>query len=1046
MGRLLYVIGGAILAFALLSCTGMSMRLGTKLVEKSDRFELLGWHLKFDNQTEYIYCVVQIYLLDEDAETWIVEWYSPTGELYQSDEFKLGPFGKCPARAKAKCEWWWCRYSFWSRLAVRGTKAATMLGTWRAVLRRGSYTRECTAVVFTLTQSPEESTNALPTADFVWQPLSLTGGRLLVSPKAESRVRFDASGSSDPDGRIVEYAWDWDADGDYDELYTEPICDHTFPGPGSYRVALRVTDDQGAIAVAIKTVTIEMTPSSEMEEPMGEVWALLVGINRYARVESLRFAEADATAFHRLLRDRCGVPEAHIRLLIGKGATLAALRAGLEWLSQVAEAGDTVLFYFSGHGAAVQDENGDEEDDLDECLVPFDAALNRLSETTLLDDELVGWANGLGTKHIVLILDVAHGGGFELSHGVSIAPGGETELAWEKEELGHGVLTYFLLRGLGIEGEPEADLDADGIVTVGELRDYLEQKVPAFLEETEGQAQEPQVTILGVPENQPFLCFKGEIPQAPHAEFSFSPQAPTTLETVRFTELSTDPDGEIVAWHWDFGDGSTSSERNPTHRYSQKGTFVVELRVTDSDGLNATVTHEITVENIPPHAQFTFSPESPRVGEPISFDASPSEDPDGEIVQYAWDFDGDGVADAEGARVSWTFTGEGSCTVSLTVVDNDGATGTITLKVQVFSPTESLEVHDQWAVVVGVGDYQDPGIRDLRFSEADAQAFYEFLVDPEGGGFPEDHVRLFLGSEATQQAIRAAFGWLIEGAEEDDLVVFYFSGHGSYDTDFNGDEGDGFDEYLVPYDAKPDNLYGTAVRDDEIGDWLSSLRSRYALLVLDTCFSGGAMRTVRGFDNPTMRVGPGNRVFTDLVGEGRLFLASSQEGEPSYENEGLGHGVFTYFLLKGLGWEGKPEADTDGDGRVTVEELKAYLEEQVPTYVREKLHERPQHPLLEGDLNITKLAITGYGRKLIGEVTAFQGDYVVISLGSRQGVKPGDRFQVVHPIELPDGTVISEVRAVIEVVYFAGPDRAVCRIVELSFPIKVHDRVRPLEG
>jgi len=71
---------------------------------------------------------------------------------------------------------------------------------------------------------------------------------------------------------------------------------------------------------------------------------------------------------------------------------------------------------------------------------------------------------------------------------------------------------------------------------------------------------------------------------------------------------------------------------------------------------------------------------------------------------------------------------------------------------------------------------------------------------------------------------------------------------------------------------------------------------------------------------------------------------------------------------------------------------------------------------------------------------------VVISLGSRQGVKPGDRFQVVHPIELPDGTVISEVRAVIEVVYFAGPDRAVCRIVELSFPIKVHDRVRPLEG
>jgi len=68
----------------------------------------------------------------------------------------------------------------------------------------------------------------------------------------------------------------------------------------------------------------------------------------------------------------------------------------------------------------------------------------------------------------------------------------------------------------------------------------------------------------------------------------------------------------------------------------------------------------------------------------------------------------------------------------------------------------------------------------------------------------------------------------------------------------------------------------------------------------------------------------------------------------------------------------------------------------------------------------------------------------VISLGSRQGVKPGDRFQVVHPIELPDGTVISEVRAVIEVVYLLGPDRSVCRVLEMWFPVEVKDEVRPV--
>lgn len=531
----------------------------------------------------------------------------------------------------------------------------------------------------------------------------------------------------------------------------------------------------------------------------------------------------------------------------------------------------------------------------------------------------------------------------------------------------------------------------------------------------------------------------------PVVDFAFSPPSPSILDTVQFIDRSTDPDGSITSWQWDFGNGTTSTERNPTHRYRKKGTFTVTLRVTDDDGLAAEAKKEIQVVNLPPKAFFAFEPGEPQAGQEVTFNASGSEDPDGEIVRYAWDFDGDGVADVEGAKVTWTFASEGFHVVSLTVTDNDGATDHTSLKVEVSSPPGSIEVHDQWAVVVGVGDYQDPGIRDLRFSEADAQALYEFLLDPEGGGFPEDHVRLLLGSEATQQAIRAAFGWLIEAAGEDDLVVFYFSGHGSYDTDFNGDEEDGFDEYLVPYDAKPDNLYGTAVRDDEIGDWLSSLASRCVLLVLDTCFSGGAMRTVRGFDNPARRAGPGNRVFTDLVGEGRLFLASSQEGEPSYEDEGLGHGVFTYFLLKGLGREGAPEADADGDGRVMVEELKAYLEQRVPTYVRDTLHERPQHPLLEGDLSLAKLAITGYGRKLLGEVTAFQGDYVVISLGSRQGVKPGDRFQVAHPIELPDGTVIWEVRAVIEVVYLLGPERSVCKVVKLVFPVEVKDLVRPVD-
>ncbi|RLE67339.1 MAG: hypothetical protein DRJ45_09675, partial [Thermoprotei archaeon] len=485
-----------------------------------------------------------------------------------------------------------------------------------------------------------EVVNVPPKASFAFSP---------KEPYAGQEVSLDASGSEDPDGKIVGYSWDF-GDGET----TEGIeVKHVFEKPGTYTVNLTVTDEDGAKATHKEEVVVLSLPQPPPR--FKEQWALVVGISDYRdqNILDLKYPEEDAKAFYDFLTspDGGGFPRDHVRLLLGEEATLREMLKGLAWLRDSSTEDDLVVFYFAGHGAFVQDRNGDEEDGVDECLLPFDADPDSLSETTLLDDELGNWVNGLSTKAVVLILDAAYGGGFELPQGVSIAPGGETGLAWENEELGHGVLTYFLLRGLGVEGEPEADLDADGVVTVGELRNYLKQKVPAFLEETEGQAQEPQVTILGMPENQPFLCIRGKVPQAPHAGFSFSPASPTVLDTVLFTNNSHDPDGNIVSWSWDFGDGTTSTERNPRHRYTRKGTFTVKLTVTDDEGLKDTKEVEIQVVNVPPEASFTFGPEEPYAGQEVSFDASGSEDPDGEIVKYSWDFDGDGVIDAEGVRV-----------------------------------------------------------------------------------------------------------------------------------------------------------------------------------------------------------------------------------------------------------------------------------------------------------------------------------------------------------------------------------------------------------
>ena len=84
-----------------------------------------------------------------------------------------------------------------------------------------------------------------------------------------------------------------------------------------------------------------------------------------------------------------------------------------------------------------------------------------------------------------------------------------------------------------------------------------------------------------------------------------------------------------------------------------------------------------------PVAEFAFSPERPHAGETVTFDASASYDPDGEIVKYEWDFDDDGVTDAQGKVVEWVFSQAGTYPVRLTVTDNDGFKSSLTKEVPV---------------------------------------------------------------------------------------------------------------------------------------------------------------------------------------------------------------------------------------------------------------------------------------------------------------------------------------------------------------------------
>ncbi len=118
--------------------------------------------------------------------------------------------------------------------------------------------------------------------------------------------------------------------------------------------------------------------------------------------------------------------------------------------------------------------------------------------------------------------------------------------------------------------------------------------------------------------------------------------------------------------------------------------------------------------NQAPRASFSFSPDSPMVGEPVRFDASGSRDPDGRITGYSWDWDGDGRTDATGVTTTHAFSTAGSHRVTLTVMDNGGLTDTVARTVQVRSapaPPPSGLPAASLSVDRGCGTTYQPGER-----------------------------------------------------------------------------------------------------------------------------------------------------------------------------------------------------------------------------------------------------------------------------------------------------------------------------------------------
>jgi PKD repeat protein len=165
------------------------------------------------------------------------------------------------------------------------------------------------------------------------------------------------------------------------------------------------------------------------------------------------------------------------------------------------------------------------------------------------------------------------------------------------------------------------------------------------------------------------------VDEPPTASFAVATPTPGAGQTTAFdASASSDPDGTITSYAWDFGDGNTATGRTPSNTYQSAGTYTVTLKVTDSDGDTATTSHPVAVAG--PLPSFSSSPAQENA--PVGFDGSSSSDTSGAaITSWTWNF-GDGVTQSGSSQATHTYATYGPVHVTLTLTDANGYTSSLT--------------------------------------------------------------------------------------------------------------------------------------------------------------------------------------------------------------------------------------------------------------------------------------------------------------------------------------------------------------------------------
>jgi ankyrin repeat protein len=223
-----------------------------------------------------------------------------------------------------------------------------------------------------------------------------------------------------------------------------------------------------------------------------------------------------------------------------------------------------------------------------------------------------------------------------------------------------------------------------------------------------------------------------------------------------------------------------------------------------------------------------------------------------------------------------------------------------------------------YAVVIGIEQYRQ-GLSKADFAVRDAQVMRDYLTKIMG--YAEENVAVLLNDRAAKTDIEKYIEhWLPNHVEQDTSVFVYFSGHGAPNPKTS-------DAYLVPYDGDPAFVEATGYPLKRLYEHLAKLPAKEVVVMLDSCFSGAGGRSVIAKGTRPMALSVENPV---LAGGKTVVLAASSGGQVSSTYLQQGHGLLTYFFLKGL----RGEADTNKDGAIDLAEIFSYVKPQVERTAR----------------------------------------------------------------------------------------------------------------